>query len=338
MLKELSNINFYNSDSTKLRKAYFESIFDIVSNSSSLTFDEIIESLKNSLKENFSKEELFGFIEYVSRYMYATKGNYVKKVLNNKEMGIEEELEVPNSRGLDRSDIYEFCPSSSATIQFNAEKATELMKETIRKYKEEGVVEADHNDMYYIKKGISKIDPDLFIDYIIARYSLKPVTIEELEQFKEMLEFFKGHLKSNISKFESLDPEEDFDQVKSLYVEGQNALDKSYTSSPRKLRTWKLTTMKNNLSDYESATDVLEILLNNGNFKDKRFKMGSYTKNRLKTYDPITYDYLEQFSQMSKVAIKMFDKNHDFTNAKRDELEALYVKKLILKDNSVDNE
>lgn len=332
MIKQFKQCN------SATRKKEFEIIYNIVENNQNLTVEQLVEKISASLKEDCTLQDIERFLNFIVRFHYPTRGTFVIEVLNSRKNGDTRILEAPIVRKIECMD--EIMSETSPLVeQERTRLASEMMKDYLDAKKEGKDVERPSNDYYKIKKDLCRLDFDLVVDYYIAVNNLVPISVEELEQLKFTLEFFIENLAKNYEMFGNLDYTlpEDIEKIKSFYIDGEKALAPLYKNDIGRLYAWKLGKIRESLNNHRMLLDNFKNIIEKHEL-GKLEPISSNRKNNLNSESPFLVEYYDQINAMGKIYDGQIRKISSITDAKREELEKLFVKKLILKNNSVENE
>ena len=332
MIKQFKQCN------SATRKKEFEIIYNIVENNQNLTVEQLVEKISASLKEDCTLQDIERFLNFIVRFHYPTRGTFVIEVLNSRKNGDTRILEAPIVRKIECMD--EIMSETSPLVeQERTRLASEMMKDYLDAKKEGKDVERPSNDYYKIKKDLCRLDFDLVVDYYIAVNNLVPISVEELEQLKFTLEFFIENLAKNYEMFGNLDYTlpEDIEKIKSFYIDGEKSLAPLYKNDIGRLYAWKLGKIRESLNNHRMLLDNFKNIIEKHEL-GKLEPISSNRKNNLNSESPFLVEYYDQINAMGKIYDGQIRKISSITDAKREELEKLFVKKLILKNNSVENE
>lgn len=330
-------IRQFNQCNSATRKKEFEIIYNIVENNQNLTVEQLVEKISSSLKEDCTLHDIERFLNFIVRFHYPTRGTFVIEVLNSRKNGDTRILEAPSVRKIECMD--EIMSETSPLVeQERARLASEMMKSYLEAKKEGKDVERPSNDYYKIKKDLCRLDFDLVVDYYIAVNNLVPISVEELDQIKFTLEFFIEHLSKNYEMFEKLDYTipEDIERIKDFYIEGERTLAPLYKNNIGKLYAWKLGKLREALNNYKMLSDNLKNITEKHEF-GKLETISFNRKNNINSESPFLVEYYDQINSIGRVYDGQIKKVHTITDDKRKELEKLFVKKLLLQNNSVEN-
>ena len=330
-------IKQFNQCNSASRKKDFDILYNVVENNQNLSIEDLIRKIGISLKEDCTLYDIEKFVSFVIKYHYPTRGTFVKEVLNIRKNGDTIMIDAPSVRKIENMD--EIMSEASPLVeQERTRLASEMMKSYLEAKKEGKKVERDYNDYYKIKKDLCRLDFDLVVDYYIAVNNLKPISVEELEQIKFTLEFFIEHLSKNYEMFGKLDylKAEDIERIKDFYIEGERTLAPLYKNNIGKLYAWKLGKLRESLNNYKMLSDNLKNITE----KHELGKLEPITtnrKNNINSESPFLVEYYDQINSIGRVYDGQIRKINTVTDDKRKELEKIFVKKLLLENNNVEN-
>lgn len=330
----IKQFNYCNSN---VRKRDFEVIYSIVEANQDLSLQELVDKINAALHEECVLSEIEKFNNYMIKYTYPTRGLFIKEVFDCKKNGIDKKVEKPFVRTIESMEEVISEPSP-VVEQARIDSVNKMMKKYLAAKQEGKEVERDANDYYKIKKDLCKLDFDLVVDYYIAVNDLKPISVSELEQIKETIVYFMNNLSENVQFLEGLDNNDpsDVEKIKSFYVRGEKALAPVYKNNIGKLRAWKLLKIRGAFNNYKVMLENLGKPLNDHEFSKIDTLSGNRKKN-LRSDSPFLVEYYDQLSDIGRVYDLYIKKINTVTDDTKKKVESVFVKKLLLTDNSVEN-
>lgn len=323
----ISNKNLSTFDLSAKRKVAFYSIYNYCIKNKDLPKEEFLSGLYSSVKYNLTEEKLFKFLEYSKRYICCDKALLVGTIIRNKIDGKEIES---FTRGNDNR--YKFQVSN-----YSIDKHVKSMEEldtSIDKYietKKNGEVPKKNTvDLGKVKNAIDELPEERVIDFMMAYFNLNPVTKSEIDELKEVLEFFIANLNGSRDYLLSLDPINDKDKIIdfNVYDEPTDFIKKEI----KRYHYWKLKKVENLLLNYNRLYDNLNRLFDKYEIEGIE-RLSGDTDKAIKKDNKEVYSVYRSLLDSSQVC-----KTHicGLNNVKDEKIASLknkFTKKLVLENN-----
>ena len=319
-------INSMTSDLLKAKKSKFEFFYNIIISNSDLGYKELVRILSDKLGQNFDRTSLNNFIIEMSKSYNSDKAlKEINTIINLSKL--RDKLEEAEDKDFYRAKImlYEAKISKIKAKRDSIKKGeTKRQNEPYKGTKENEerhiscVEEAssfvdrvlngeDYTDSEFtknnsfIKKYLKEFDQEKYVDYIIKHFKVESMSIEELKQLLEVVEFFKKNLEKNVLLFKKTD-EENIDDIKNtehIIVSGQEDLGSYHLDYPRRLFKWKLDKIEKSYQFYIKYENMLKAVIEKNDFSG--YKDFTFTeKSFIDTQDSFIKDYYDNFINCNK--------------------------------------
>ena len=133
-------------------------------------------------------------------------------------------FELSKEFGVTNKELIDFLKSKGFKVSSHSQNLTDEMISIVRSdFSKQEIT----NIIDYIRKNISKVDQDKYVEFIIKYNKLNTYDKKELSLLRETLEYFSLGAKSTTNKINDLDldKEEDIEKFSELRIYGQENLD-----------------------------------------------------------------------------------------------------------------
>lgn len=220
------------------------------------------------------------------------------------------------------------------------EKNEEMHENLIKKLKEdvqkvlndeEINIKNEKNFNNKVRSNYKVLSKDEYLDFVIKRCSVEPITEEEVMQLLEVVTFFIDNIGANIDKLLALDPEKDdvMPEINRYKLHNEENVKECYKVSANRYYNWKLKSLKRLLDAYLNYRCFLLDLLGSKNLNYK-LDLDDYSKKLINNECSFLIDFYN-----SARKIKDVDKSYVNGMIARDdvikEYKKAYINKVLVK-------
>ena len=307
----------------------FDELNKVLAKHGEVTIDNIGKKLTEmgNLYPNKSNECL-----YIINLGLSIKNNSMKGIIKYSRLlkEIETKREENKKKGLENKQNRTKNKQKSCDERANVLMDRVINGEDITDFSKQEIT----NIIDYIRKNISKVDQDKYVEFVIKYNKLNTYDKKELSLLRETLEYFSLGAKSTTNKINDLDldKEEDIEKFSELRIYGQENLDPCVLKYPKKVRAWDLSRLKKYSSLYTKYLKMMDMMINDGN-------MEAY--NILSQADKTTldfeYDFMKEYTKEFKKIYDCYIRNIQKIYSTNDECIKKMSKRFsesIIKENS----
>lgn len=208
-----------------------------------------------------------------------------------------------------------------------------ILKENVKKILNDEEInikcEKDFNNK--VRNNYKVISKDEYLDFIIKRCCVEPITEEEVMQLLEVVTFFIDNISANIDKLLALDPEKDdvMKEINRYKLHNEENVKECYKVSANRYYNWKLKSLKRLLDAYLNYRCFLLDLSGSKNL-DYKLDLDNYSKKLINE----EYSFFIDFYNGAK-KIKDVDKSYVKGMMASDDVikdyKKAYINKVLLK-------
>ena len=259
-------------DKLRLKKQRFFDLYDGFVKNRNLDLEEFLSNLSTSIgvknltvsrlniylcknKKNFcvSKAELMiDILNYVSsKNKDKELKNKIENIVNRNSNLKKQELDFRSTK-LHNEKIDNVLSNVNTLINEN-KSYNELLKS------------GEIDDQYLItnvNRFISNIDNETYINFMIAYKRVQKLSMTELNQLKETIEYFISNISKKLDLLNSCNPYEDEIKIRNIIISNEDELSTYYSDNIIRLYKWKVKKLTSKLDFYLNFSDLIDKLIN----------------------------------------------------------------------------
>lgn len=347
-LLKAKNDNFIRGTMAEKKKRYTD-LYVTITDNLGLGFEDLLSKIEEKMKTTYTKESLSKIINEMNKNFSSSKAEEVLYIVNygiNKDKGDETKMNLYLSKiqeinkkkenvKLGKQKYYNKYKEGKSRSDAVNEKHKEALIKTYefidKVVNKEDYTEREFNaKLLFVKKFLKEINKDRYLDFIINHYDVKEISIDELKEIREIVEFFIPNIKNNIDIYSNTD-KKDIDKINklnSMYIKGEEELDDVIKNTPTRLFKWKLNRLKREYEFYCKFKLVLDRAIEDNIF-DEYKEYNDIDKNQLKNQYDFIIDInnrIRLFNEIYQIHIKGIK---TINQTEYEELDKKYKKRLI---------
>lgn len=334
----------YNYEIRQKNKSTIEILYNAFLDAKEYNYEEFIKYVSDAINKKVNIKTLKKTIDTIKKQYNSSKGEEMSLILDyvlaresksEKAKELKEKLKDREEQKFKKEEIKRKNNVQNAMENLHTKYINEVQDDvdtiitdnrSIEELKEKGLIKRNEilNDA---KKNFDIIGDKKYIEFLIKYHQIKKISYEELEQYKQVLEFFISHLQKNNLKLLNIDVENvTLDEIKSIKVDGEDELTDLYKNSAKKLYYWKVSKVSRELKFY-----VL-VYMNVVSFMLK--EIDEFKELKTKYQDDLIIDCYEQMNNIYSTYQKDIKKANHIKEEKKDKLRYLYVNSVFKESNN----
>lgn len=332
----------YNYEIRQKNKSTIEILYNAFLQAKDYDYARFIAHISDVMNKKVSIKTLTTAIDTIKTQYNSSKGQEMSLILDYvlaKESNSEKKEELKEK--LDDKDKQRFKKENKKTSsqKFMENLHTKYINEvkdeidtiisdnrSIEELREKGLVK--RNELLTdAKKNLDIVGNKKYIEFLIKYHQIKKISYEELDQYKQVLEFFISHLQKTNLKLLNTDIETaTLDEVKSIKVEGEDELTDLYKNSKGRLYSWKISKVERELKFYVLVyMNVVSFILN---------ELDEFKELKAKYPDDLIMDCYNQMYEISSVYQRDIKKGRHIKEEEKDNLRYLYANSVFKESNN----
>ena len=340
------NESFFNISRENCKKLYL-----LFVENKNLNYSKFIEAINTKMNKNYNEKMLKNYIYFIRQNMSVSKSEVMNDILNytiakekndfkkintlEKKINVNDYVEYKKQTILvDKVNLEDIKMKQNIDHKISVAQIKEKMNNVIKENddKKDTSKKSDALLLTSIKKNIREIDPEKYVDFLIVNNDISVTSIEELDQFLQVINYFITNIQYKIDTLKSYNISVDEDKIRNFYITNEETLTKAYTDSIIKLYNWKLNRLENLLDKYKILYNSIIEVKNTMHIKNPE-KIASTDLCKIKEDEQFVYDYYKQLEKIKKQYENNVKKLNTIGQEGINKIEKVYMKKIIKENN-----